>query len=44
MSVVLFLRPYGFLFSAGELPQDVFGKRAAAEFALSLTARFRVPG
>jgi hypothetical protein len=31
ISLVLFLPLYGFLCSAGELPQDVFGKHATAE-------------
>jgi hypothetical protein len=32
ISLVLFLPPYGFLCSAGELDQDVFGKDATREF------------
>jgi hypothetical protein len=35
MSLVLFWLPYGFLYSAGELPRDVFGKDATANLGLS---------
>jgi hypothetical protein len=32
ISLALFLPSYGLLFSAGELPQAVFGKHATVEF------------